>query len=133
MIAGTSRRQSREQADALLGRLGLGERLTHRPARLSGGEQQRVAIARALGNHPKVLLADEPTGNLDGRTAEQVFALLVEVVREQAVAALIATTTPRWRAAWTAWSSSATACWWSVFPNLRAGAGWRGPHSRRPA
>ena len=94
MIAGQSRRQAREGAAALLGRLGLAERLEHRPARLSGGEQQRVAIARALANSPKVLLADEPTGNLDGRTAEHVFQLLVEVVREQTVAALIATHNP---------------------------------------
>jgi lipoprotein-releasing system ATP-binding protein len=94
MIAGKSRGEAREHANALLGRLGLGERLSHRPARLSGGEQQRVAIARALANAPKVLLADEPTGNLDGHTADHVFALLVEVVRERNVAALIATHNP---------------------------------------
>ena len=94
MIAGNARGAARARAAEILGRLGLGERLGHRPARLSGGEQQRVAIARALANAPKVLLADEPTGNLDGRTADQVFALLVEVVREQGAAALIATHNP---------------------------------------
>jgi len=94
MIAGKSRGEARERAKSLLGRLGLGERLTHRPARLSGGEQQRVAIARALANAPKMLLADEPTGNLDSHTADQVFALLMEVVREQGAAALIATHNP---------------------------------------
>jgi len=94
MIAGNARGAARARAAEILGRLGLGERLGHRPARLSGGEQQRVAIARALANAPKVLLADEPTGNLDGRTAEHVFALLVEVVREQGAAALIATHNP---------------------------------------
>jgi lipoprotein-releasing system ATP-binding protein len=94
MIAGNVRSAARARAAEILGRLGLGERLGHRPARLSGGEQQRVAIARALANAPKVLLADEPTGNLDGRTADQVFALLVEVVREQGAAALIATHNP---------------------------------------
>jgi lipoprotein-releasing system ATP-binding protein len=94
MIAGKARGEARERAKAILGRLGLGERLTHRPARLSGGEQQRVAIARALANGPKVLLADEPTGNLDGQTANQVFGLLMEVVREHGAAALIATHNP---------------------------------------
>jgi lipoprotein-releasing system ATP-binding protein len=94
MIAGNARGAARARAAEILGRLGLGERLGHRPARLSGGEQQRVAIARALANAPKVLLADEPTGNLDGRTADHVFALLVEVVREQGAAALIATHNP---------------------------------------
>jgi len=94
MIAGVARGAAKARAAEILGRLGLGERLSHRPARLSGGEQQRVAIARALANAPKVLLADEPTGNLDGRTAEHVFAMLVEVVREQGAAALIATHNP---------------------------------------
>ena len=94
MIAGVARGAAKTRAGQILGRLGLGERLTHRPARLSGGEQQRVAIARALANAPKVLLADEPTGNLDSHTADQVFALLMEVVREQGAAALIATHNP---------------------------------------
>ena len=91
MIAGVSRGAAREKAAALLRRVGLGERLGHRPARLSGGEQQRVAIVRALANDPKVLLADEPTGNLDHATAEGVMATLIEVTRATGLAALIAT------------------------------------------
>jgi lipoprotein-releasing system ATP-binding protein len=91
MIAGTPRRQAREFAQFLLERMGLGARATHRPAELSGGEQQRVAIARALANRPRVLLADEPTGNLDPRTARMVFNELLEICRTQGVAALVAT------------------------------------------
>ncbi len=91
MIAGLSRREARGRADELLGAVGLGERLDHRPARLSGGEQQRVAIARALANRPTLLLADEPTGNLDPQTAAHVFQLLTDLVRRTKVAALIAT------------------------------------------
>jgi lipoprotein-releasing system ATP-binding protein len=91
MIAGVGRGAAREKAAGLLLRVGLGERLTHRPARLSGGEQQRVAIMRALANDPKVLLADEPTGNLDHTTAEGVMATLIEVTRATGLAALIAT------------------------------------------
>lgn len=79
---------------AALERLGLGHRLDHRPATLSGGEQQRVAIARGLIHNPKLLLADEPTGNLDPETAETVFDILVQAVRETGVAALIATHNP---------------------------------------
>lgn len=81
-------------AKGALARLGLGHRLDHRPARLSGGEQQRVAIARALIHGPRLILADEPTGNLDPETAETVFNILLQAVREQGTAALIATHNP---------------------------------------
>jgi lipoprotein-releasing system ATP-binding protein len=91
MIAGVARGAARDKAAGLLRRVGLGERLGHRPARLSGGEQQRVAIVRALANDPKVLLADEPTGNLDHATAESVMATLIDVTRATGLAALIAT------------------------------------------
>ena len=94
LIAGRSQREADGRARALLERLGLSERLTHRPARLSGGEQQRVAIARALANGPGLILADEPTGNLDPHTAEGVFAILLEMVRDTGTAALIATHNP---------------------------------------
>ena len=91
MIGGTSRRIAQARAQRLLESLGLGPRAHHLPGKLSGGEQQRVAIARALANAPKVLLADEPTGNLDVGTADAVFDELLQVVRSQNVAALIAT------------------------------------------
>lgn len=91
MIAGRNRRAARPRAVELLTRVGLGQRLDHRPAKLSGGEQQRVAIARALANQPSILLADEPTGNLDIHTSEDVFALLLSLVRDTGVAAMIAT------------------------------------------
>jgi len=91
MIAGVGRAKARERARELLAMMGLSQRETHRPARLSGGEQQRVAIARALANNPRVLLADEPTGNLDRRTADGVFEALMKLVRETRTAALIAT------------------------------------------
>jgi lipoprotein-releasing system ATP-binding protein len=94
MIAGVPKRKARERARELLASLGLAERETHRPARLSGGEQQRVAIARALANRPVLLLADEPTGNLDQATAEAVFLELLTVVRQSGLAALIATHNP---------------------------------------
>jgi lipoprotein-releasing system ATP-binding protein len=91
LIMGLKRRDAEERALALLSALGLGERAEHRPAELSGGEQQRVAIARAVANAPKVLLADEPTGNLDPHTAERVFDQLLSLVRQSGVAAVIAT------------------------------------------
>ena len=91
MIAGKSRSEARVRAASLLQRVGLGSRLDHRPAKLSGGEQQRVAIARALANGPAIVLADEPTGNLDIHTADQVFEMLAQLVREDGVAAMIAT------------------------------------------
>jgi len=91
MLAGQSRRAAGARARELLGSLGLGEREQHRPARLSGGEQQRVAIARAMANRPAVLLADEPTGNLDEATADRVFDALVGAIQETGAAALIAT------------------------------------------
>jgi lipoprotein-releasing system ATP-binding protein len=91
MIRGLSRREASRRGAELLSYLGLKERLTHRPAELSGGEQQRVAIARAVANAPRILLADEPTGNLDVRTAERVFATLGQLVRASGLAAIIAT------------------------------------------
>lgn len=91
LIAGKSRAQADSQAIRLLAKLGLAQRMSHRPAQLSGGEQQRVAIARSLANHPKILLADEPTGNLDPRTAGGVFEALLALVRAEGLSALIAT------------------------------------------
>ncbi|HYG84900.1 MAG TPA: ABC transporter ATP-binding protein [Azospirillum sp.] len=91
MIAGLPRSKAVERARELLRMVGLEQRGSHRPARLSGGEQQRVAIARALANAPGLLIADEPTGNLDPHTAESVFAILMEIVRKARVGALIAT------------------------------------------
>ncbi|CAA7613952.1 outer membrane-specific lipoprotein transporter subunit; ATP-binding component of ABC superfamily [Magnetospirillum sp. LM-5] len=94
MIAGTARSAAKDRALDLLGRMGLAARAEHRPGQLSGGEQQRVAICRALANAPKVLLADEPTGNLDPHTSESVFGELLKLVRSTGVAALIATHNP---------------------------------------
>ncbi len=90
-ISGVSKSEARTRAQALLASFGLESRGTHRPSELSGGEQQRVAIARAVANNPKVLLADEPTGNLDPQTADRVFEELLHFVRSMGVAALIAT------------------------------------------
>jgi lipoprotein-releasing system ATP-binding protein len=91
LVKGTGREQSEERAKSLLGTLGLAERTTHRPSKLSGGEQQRVAVARALANRPALVLADEPTGNLDEATADIVFAEFLRLVRHEGSAALVAT------------------------------------------
>ncbi|WP_404378888.1 ABC transporter ATP-binding protein [Caenispirillum salinarum] len=94
MIAGTSKGEARKRAARLLEGMGLADRIKHRPAELSGGEQQRVAICRALANGPRLLLADEPTGNLDPHTSDHVFAAFLRLVREEGLAALIATHNP---------------------------------------
>jgi lipoprotein-releasing system ATP-binding protein len=91
MIRGLSRAEARRRASELLAYLGLKARLEHRPAELSGGEQQRVAIARAVANAPRILLADEPTGNLDPHTADHVFDTLRQLVTASGLAAIIAT------------------------------------------
>ena len=94
MLAGKSRGEASDRGMNLLTSLGVGERASHRPARLSGGEQQRVAIARALANRPAVLLADEPTGNLDEETADGVFDMLIKTIRDENSALLVATHNP---------------------------------------
>jgi len=91
LLAGHSRAAAQQRAQELLHMVGLSERAHHRPAELSGGEAQRVAIARALANQPKLLLADEPTGNLDEKTAENIFQLLLSLARAEGVAMLIVT------------------------------------------
>ena len=91
MILGRGKRESIERADILLDKLGLSDRAAHRPGRLSGGEQQRVAIARSFANEPQLILADEPTGNLDNTNAQYVFSLLLNTVKYSQVAALVAT------------------------------------------
>jgi len=91
MLRGLARGVASARAEELLGYLGLKERVEHRPSELSGGEQQRVAIARAVANAPRILLADEPTGNLDPRTSEHVFGSLTQLVRASGLAAVIAT------------------------------------------
>ena len=91
MIRGLSRAEAKRRATELLSYLGLKDRLNHRPAELSGGEQQRVAIARAVANAPRILLADEPTGNLDPRTSDHVFGTLAQLVRASGLAAIVAT------------------------------------------
>ncbi|MGL4290535.1 MAG: ABC transporter ATP-binding protein, partial [Phreatobacter sp.] len=91
MIRGLTKKEAKTRAGDLLGYLGLAERLNHRPAELSGGEQQRVAIARAVANAPRLLMADEPTGNLDPKTADHVFQALTQLVRASRLAAVVAT------------------------------------------
>lgn len=91
LVAGKARAEAEERAAELLTALGLAERLSHRPSKLSGGEQQRVAVARALANRPALVLADEPTGNLDERTADKVLAQFLDLVRTTGSAALVAT------------------------------------------
>jgi lipoprotein-releasing system ATP-binding protein len=91
LVKGATRDQAEERSKSLLGSLGLADRVTHRPSKLSGGEQQRVAVARALANRPALVLADEPTGNLDEATADIVFAEFLRLVRDEGSAALVAT------------------------------------------
>lgn len=91
LIRGSAQAEAEERAADLLGRLGLAERLHHKPSKLSGGEQQRVAVARALANRPLLVLADEPTGNLDETTADRVFDQFAKLVRDHGSAALVAT------------------------------------------
>jgi lipoprotein-releasing system ATP-binding protein len=91
LVKGATRADAEERATSLLGTLGLAQRITHRPSKLSGGEQQRVAVARALANRPALVLADEPTGNLDEATADIVFAEFLRLVRDEGSAALVAT------------------------------------------
>ena len=91
MIKDVPRKEAEEKGKAMLDQMGLSHRYDHRPARLSGGEQQRVAIARALANDPRILMADEPTGNLDPKTSDEVFEMLIKRTREKGIGAIIAT------------------------------------------
>ena len=91
MVNGVKRRIARQKADVLLAEMGLESRADHQPGQLSGGEQQRVAIARALVNDPKLVIADEPTGNLDPTTTDRVFASLIRIARSEGAAVLVAT------------------------------------------
>ena len=91
MVGGVKRRAARDKADALLAEMGLAERAKHQPGQMSGGEQQRVAIARALVNDPRLVIADEPTGNLDPATTERVFQSLIRMARSEGAAVLVAT------------------------------------------
>lgn len=91
MVGGLPRRKAREKADVLLAEMGLSDRLKHQPGQMSGGEQQRVAIARALVNDPRLVIADEPTGNLDPATTERVFESLIRMARSEGAAVLVAT------------------------------------------
>lgn len=91
MVGGLPRRQAREKADSLLSDMGLSDRAKHQPGQMSGGEQQRVAIARALVNDPRLVIADEPTGNLDPATTERVFQSLIRMARGEGAAVLVAT------------------------------------------
>lgn len=91
MVGGLSRKQARKKAESLLADMGLSERLKHQPGQMSGGEQQRVAIARALVNDPRLVIADEPTGNLDPATTERVFQSLIRMARGEGAAVLVAT------------------------------------------
>jgi|TARA_R110002096_G_scaffold342687_3_gene535704 lipoprotein-releasing system ATP-binding protein len=91
LIAGTSKKKAQERAEELLKKMGLEDRVEHRPSELSGGEQQRVAIARALANRPRLILADEPTGNLDEKTGNGVMDMLLALSKEEGISALIAT------------------------------------------
>lgn len=91
LIAGVASKIAKERAENLLSKMGLSERISHRPAELSGGEQQRVAIARGLANRPRLILADEPTGNLDEKTGNEVMDILLSLSKEEGISALIAT------------------------------------------